>query len=113
VLLSARRTAWPRAAADRRSRAGVTQSVECLLPKQNVAGSSPVSRSNPHLRAWHDTQTVEVTPSFGLTGVCARRSLTRDVGGVTLATVLLAANYLDHGMGGMDRANGIDPISRR
>ena len=26
-------------------RAGVTQSVECLLPKQNVAGSSPVSRS--------------------------------------------------------------------
>jgi hypothetical protein len=31
-------TLWP-------CRAGVTQSVECLLPKQNVAGSSPVSRS--------------------------------------------------------------------
>src|SRR5439155_23212738 len=25
--------------------AGVTQSVECLLPKQDVAGSNPVSRS--------------------------------------------------------------------
>ena len=29
------------------SRAGVTQLAECLLPKQNVAGSNPVSRSNP------------------------------------------------------------------
>ena len=28
------------------SRAGVTQLAECLLPKQNVAGSNPVSRSN-------------------------------------------------------------------
>ena len=27
------------------SRAGVTQLAECLLPKQDVAGSSPVSRS--------------------------------------------------------------------
>ena len=27
------------------SRAGVTQLAECLLPKQNVAGSNPVSRS--------------------------------------------------------------------
>ena len=26
--------------------AGVTQLAECLLPKQNVAGSNPVSRSN-------------------------------------------------------------------
>ena len=26
-------------------RAGVTQLAECLLPKQNVAGSNPVSRS--------------------------------------------------------------------
>ena len=31
------------------SRAGVTQLAECLLPKQNVAGSNPVSRSNPAL----------------------------------------------------------------
>ena len=31
--------------------AGVTQSVECLLPKQDVAGSNPVSRSKlPNLR---------------------------------------------------------------
>src|SRR5258705_11986211 len=29
------------------SRAGVTQLAECLLPKQNVAGSNPVSRSTP------------------------------------------------------------------
>ena len=29
------------------SRAGVTQLAECLLPKQNVAGSNPVSRSSP------------------------------------------------------------------
>jgi hypothetical protein len=29
----------------RASRAGVTQLAECLLPKQNVAGSNPVSRS--------------------------------------------------------------------
>ena len=29
------------------SRAGVTQLAECLLPKQDVAGSNPVSRSNP------------------------------------------------------------------
>ncbi len=28
-------------------RAGVTQLAECLLPKQNVAGSNPVSRSKP------------------------------------------------------------------
>jgi hypothetical protein len=28
------------------SRAGVTQLAECLLPKQDVAGSSPVSRSS-------------------------------------------------------------------
>ena len=28
------------------SRAGVTQLAECLLPKQDVAGSNPVSRSN-------------------------------------------------------------------
>jgi hypothetical protein len=33
----------------RASRAGVTQLAECLLPKQNVAGSNPVSRSNPLL----------------------------------------------------------------
>ena len=26
--------------------AGVTQLVECLLPKQDAAGSSPVTRSN-------------------------------------------------------------------
>jgi hypothetical protein len=30
------------------SRAGVTQLAECLLPKQNVAGSNPVSRSTFH-----------------------------------------------------------------
>ena len=33
-----------------RSRAGVTQLAECLLPKQNVAGSNPVSRSTSHTR---------------------------------------------------------------
>ncbi len=27
--------------------AGVTQPVECLLPKQNVVGSSPITRSLP------------------------------------------------------------------
>ncbi len=27
--------------------AGVTQLVECLLPKQNVVGSSPITRSKP------------------------------------------------------------------
>jgi hypothetical protein len=31
------------------SRAGVTQLAECLLPKQNVAGSNPVSRSTSPL----------------------------------------------------------------
>ena len=30
------------------SRAGVTQLAECLLPKQDVAGSNPVSRSTSH-----------------------------------------------------------------
>jgi hypothetical protein len=33
----------------RASRAGVTQLAECLLPKQNVAGSNPVSRSTSKL----------------------------------------------------------------
>ena len=34
------------------SRAGVTQLAECLLPKQNVAGSNPVSRSSfPFVRS--------------------------------------------------------------
>ena len=33
----------------RASRAGVTQLAECLLPKQNVAGSNPVSRSKSFL----------------------------------------------------------------
>ena len=33
-----------------RSRAGVTQLAECQLPKLNVAGSNPVSRSSPPLR---------------------------------------------------------------
>ena len=37
-------TAWSLATIDA-SRAGVTQLAECLLPKQNVAGSNPVSRS--------------------------------------------------------------------
>ena len=36
--------------------AGVTQLVECQLPKLNVAGSSPVARSglqpSSHTRAW-------------------------------------------------------------
>ncbi len=36
-------------------RAGVTQLAECLLPKQNVAGSNPVSRSSQLLQAWIDT----------------------------------------------------------
>src|SRR4029079_10042625 len=31
------------------SRAGVTQLAECQLPKLNVAGSNPVSRSTPAL----------------------------------------------------------------
>jgi hypothetical protein len=31
------------------SRAGVTQLAECQLPKLNVAGSNPVSRSTPLL----------------------------------------------------------------
>jgi DNA-binding FadR family transcriptional regulator len=31
------------------SRAGVTQLAECQLPKLNVAGSNPVSRSTSHL----------------------------------------------------------------
>lgn len=29
-----------------RQHAGVTQLVECLLPKQNVVGSSPITRSD-------------------------------------------------------------------
>ena len=43
-------------------KAGVTQSVECLLPKQDVAGSNPVSRSTsclvigPMLGAANDTR---------------------------------------------------------
>ena len=32
-------------------RAGVTQLAECLLPKQDVAGSNPVSRSNSSPKA--------------------------------------------------------------
>jgi hypothetical protein len=32
------------------SQAGVTQLAECLLPKQNVAGSNPVSRSTSLIR---------------------------------------------------------------
>ena len=37
------------------SRAGVTQLAECLLPKQNVAGSNPVSRSISLYRAQSDS----------------------------------------------------------
>ncbi len=37
-------------------RAGVTQLAECLLPKQDVAGSNPVSRSNHLTRMYEDTQ---------------------------------------------------------
>lgn len=29
-----------------RGRAGVTQLAECLLPKQNVVGSNPITRSS-------------------------------------------------------------------
>jgi hypothetical protein len=35
------------------SRAGVTQLAECLLPKQNVAGSNPVSRSTLPYSTYH------------------------------------------------------------
>jgi hypothetical protein len=35
----------------RASRAGVTQLVECDLAKVDVAGSNPVSRSNPFWQA--------------------------------------------------------------
>src|ERR1035437_8900981 len=35
-------------------RAGVTQLAECLLPKQNVAGSNPVSRSTSPQTAGRD-----------------------------------------------------------
>jgi hypothetical protein len=34
--------------------AGVTQLVECLLPKQNVVGSSPITRSRKQMRL-HET----------------------------------------------------------
>ena len=48
-----RRRSLPAPRYNRVSRAGVTQSVECLLPKQNVAGSSPVSRSTfPRSDQW-------------------------------------------------------------
>src|SRR3954471_7418374 len=48
------------------SRAGVTQLAECLLPKQNVAGSNPVSRSTSATRSDPSdvlrSQRVEVPP---------------------------------------------------
>jgi hypothetical protein len=44
------------------SRAGVTQLAECLLPKQNVAGSNPVSRSTSPL-GWRLGSTAESTGS--------------------------------------------------
>ena len=45
------------------SRAGVTQLVECLLPKQNVAGSSPVSRSTSPSELETTPCLVAATPS--------------------------------------------------
>ena len=51
----ARRRLWARLATLAASRAGVTQLAECLLPKQNVAGSNPVSRSNVLSRDICDT----------------------------------------------------------
>ena len=40
-------------------RAGVTQLVECLLPKQNVVGSSPITRSNFPLYSKQNRRTHE------------------------------------------------------
>ena len=56
------------------SRAGVTQLAECLLPKQDVAGSNPVSRSNPVFR-WRFARTGVEGSSSNRT----RASVTRNV----------------------------------
>ena len=47
---------------DEHSRAGVTQLAECLLPKQNVAGSNPVSRSTSLPDRWIADYAVAAAP---------------------------------------------------
>ncbi len=69
---------WP-------SRAGVTQLAECLLPKQNVAGSNPVSRSSSFLLpflagVWLGAPLAVPGAPFGIIDVQVRGETSDDQG---------------------------------